>query len=63
MISSRATASTSRAPSRAVSSPKETRAQVTHQDDQGPLDGELLDLYVAILIVVPFAWLLRSWWF
>jgi hypothetical protein len=63
MISSRATASTSHAPSQAVSSPKEVRAQVTHQDDQGPLDRELLDLYVAILIVVPFAWLLRSWWF
>ncbi|MDP1840047.1 MAG: hypothetical protein Q8N31_07680 [Reyranella sp.] len=26
------------------------------------LDGELLDLYVAILIVVPVAMLLRSLW-
>jgi hypothetical protein len=29
----------------------------------GPLDGELADLYVAILIVVPLALLLRSFFF
>jgi hypothetical protein len=28
-----------------------------------PLEGELLDLYVAILIVVPLALLLKSLWF
>jgi hypothetical protein len=33
-----------------------------HQDHQGPLDGELLDLYIAILIAVPLACLLRSLW-
>jgi hypothetical protein len=33
-----------------------------HQDQHpaGPLDGELLDLYAAILIVVPLALLLKS---
>lgn len=29
----------------------------------GPLDGELADLYVAILIVVPLALLLKSFLF
>ena len=29
---------------------------------RGPFDGELLDLYVAIAIVVPFALLLKSLW-
>ena len=38
------------------------RAQAARQDHQGPFDGELLDLYVAILIVVPFACLLRALW-
>jgi len=33
------------------------------QDRAGPLDGELLDLYVAILIAVPIAFLLKAWWF
>lgn len=32
------------------------------QDHQGPLDGELLDLYIAILITVPLACFLRSVW-
>ncbi len=36
---------------------------VLQQDHQGPLDGELLDLYVAILIAVPLACFLRSLWF
>jgi hypothetical protein len=39
------------------------RAQECHQDRTGPLDCELLDLYVAILIVVPLAFFLRSLWF
>jgi len=38
-------------------------AHELHQDHQGPLDGELLDLYIAILIAVPLAWFLRSLWF
>lgn len=29
----------------------------------GPLDGELADLYISILIVVPLALLLRSFFF
>jgi len=29
----------------------------------GPLEGELLDLYGAILIVVPLALFLKSFWF
>jgi len=33
------------------------------QDRAGPLDGELLDLYVAILIAVPLAFFLKSLWF
>jgi len=36
---------------------------VVHQDDRGPLDRELLDLYVAIIVVVPLAYLLKSLWF
>ena len=44
---------------------KQVPADVEHADTRsgriiGPLDGELLDLYVAILIVVPIACLLRS---
>jgi len=31
-----------------------------HEPSTGPLDGELMDLYVAILIVVPLALLLKS---
>jgi hypothetical protein len=34
-----------------------------HPEPAGPLDGELLDLYVAILIVVPLALLLKSLFF
>jgi hypothetical protein len=62
MIRSRAIASPSEA-SQTVSNSDRIDAQAVHQDDQGPLDGELLDLYVAILIVVPFACLLRALWF
>ena len=35
-------------------------AHELHQHPTGPFDGELLDLYVAILIVVPFALFLKS---
>lgn len=34
-----------------------------HQERTGPLDGELLDLYVAILIAVPLAFFIKSLWF
>lgn len=60
MIGTRASASTSHA--HTLTGRNEVRAEATPQDDRGPLDGELLDLYVAILIVVPFACLLRSLW-
>ena len=65
MISSRAIASPSQDGSQTVSnsSPGKVEAQAVHQDHQGPLDGELLDLYVAILIAVPLACLLRFLWF
>jgi hypothetical protein len=33
------------------------------QTSTGPLDGELLDLYAAILIVVPLALFLKSFLF
>ena len=33
------------------------------EHSNGPLDGELVDLYVAILIVVPLALLLKSFFF
>lgn len=29
---------------------------------RGPMDGELMDLYAAILIVVPLALILKSLW-
>jgi hypothetical protein len=35
-------------------------ARPTPKSDYGPLDYELLDLYVAIFIVVPVALLLKS---
>jgi hypothetical protein len=34
-----------------------------HEPTSSPLDGELVDLYVAILIVVPLALLLKSFLF
>ena len=45
-----------------------SRAAEAHTDfhpehSNGPLDGELADLYVAILIVVPLALLLKSLFF
>lgn len=32
------------------------------QADHSPMAGELMDLYAAMLIVVPFAFLLKSFW-
>jgi hypothetical protein len=65
MISSRSIASPSQAGSQTASSssPGKGQTEALHQDDKGPLDGELLDLYVAILIAVPLACLLRFLWF
>jgi hypothetical protein len=36
------------------------QAHELHHEPAGPLDGELLDLYAAILIVVPLALFLKS---
>ncbi len=63
MISSRAVVSPPQAGSQTAGIPSNTQAEAVHQDDQGPLDRELLDLYVAILISVPLAFLLKSLWF
>jgi hypothetical protein len=41
----------------------ETHPDLHPEHSTGPLDGELADLYVAILIVVPFALLLKSFFF
>jgi hypothetical protein len=63
MITSRSIVSPAQAGSQTdTGGPSKVQVQVP-QDDQGPLDGELLDLYVAILITVPLACLLRTLWF
>ena len=46
---------------RTVHLPKATRA-VPGEPTRGPFEGELMDLYVAILIVVPLALFLKSLW-
>jgi len=40
--------------------PKATRR--VHDEPRGPFEGDLLDLYVAILIVVPLSLFLKSLW-
>ncbi len=55
MIGFRGIASSSHPVSGAEGNPAQT-----HQDDRGPFDGELLDLYVALLIVVPAGCFLRA---
>ena len=55
-----------RARPRADGAGAETRPRpvVSHDEpNAGLLEGELLDLYAAILIVVPLALFLRSLWF
>ena len=52
-------------PTNANSATRSTTVAPSHEGS-GPrtlLEGELLDLYVAILIVVPLALLLKSLWF
>ena len=41
----------------------EAHTDLHPEHSTGPLDGELADLYVAILIVVPLALLLKSFFF
>ena len=36
--------------------------EVAPEPARGPFDGELLDLYVALAIVVPVALLIKSLW-
>jgi len=40
----------------------ETSNMTQDQSSQSPLAGELLDLYVAMLIVIPIAFVLKSLW-
>lgn len=46
---------------RTIRLPKAPSA-VPGEPTRGPLEGELMDLYAAILIVVPLALLLKSLW-
>jgi hypothetical protein len=46
---------------RTMNLPEPPRA-APEQAPRGPLEGELMDLYVAILIVVPLAMFLKSLW-
>ncbi len=39
-----------------------TKDVMPDEGAKGPLHGELLDLYVGILIVIPLALLLKSLW-
>lgn len=40
----------------------ETSNMTRDDSDHGPLAGELMDLYVAMIIVVPIAFVLKSLW-
>ena len=40
----------------------ETSKERTEVPEQGPLVGELLDLYIALIVVIPLVLLLRSLW-
>lgn len=42
--------------------PETSNMMSQDQADHGPLAGELMDLYVAMLIVIPIAFLLKSIW-
>ncbi|NQW54528.1 MAG: hypothetical protein HQ465_25125 [Rhodospirillales bacterium] len=39
-----------------------SNAMTQDHSDHGPLAGELMDLYVAMLIVTPIAFFLKSLW-
>lgn len=62
MSTSRVIASPSQTRPETVDDPIEAHARAVHQDQQGPFDGELLDLYVALAVVVPLVWMLRALW-
>lgn len=40
----------------------ETSNMTQDHSDHGPLAGELMDLYAAMLIVIPIAFILKSLW-
>ena len=40
----------------------ETSNVMQDQSDHSPLAGELMDLYAAMLVVIPIAFLLKSFW-
>lgn len=40
----------------------ETPNMTRDHSDRSPLAGELMDLYVAMLIVIPIAFVLKSLW-
>ena len=42
--------------------PEASNLLTQDHSDQSPLAGELLDLYVAMLIVIPIAFFLKSIW-
>lgn len=42
--------------------PEASNTMPQDQADHGPLAGELMDLYMAMLIVMPIAFLLKSIW-
>lgn len=46
---------------RTMNLPEPPRA-APEQSSRGPFEGDMLDLYVAILIVVPLALFLKSLW-
>lgn len=39
-----------------------SETHVTSEEARNPLAGELMDLYVAMLIVIPIAFFLKSLW-
>jgi hypothetical protein len=42
--------------------PEASNAMTQDHSDHSPLAGELMDLYVAMLIVIPIAFFLKSLW-
>jgi len=42
--------------------PEASNRVTQDQADHSPLAGELMDLYAAMLIVIPFAFLVKSFW-
>jgi len=42
--------------------PETSNIVMRDHSDHGPLAGELMDLYVAMIIVIPIAFVLKSLW-